>query len=37
MGKFEPLGIGFTAEARDLCESLLAENPEDRPCCQEVL
>lgn len=36
-GKFEPLGIGFTADARDLCESLLAENPEDRPSCREVL
>ena len=35
--KFEPLGLGFSKEARDLCNQLLNYDAKERPTCQEVL
>ena len=36
-GDFEPLGLGFSQEARILCSDMLSLNPLERPTCEEIL
>lgn len=36
-GDFEPLGLGFSQEARILCSDMLSLNPQERPTCDEIL
>lgn len=36
-GDFEPLGLGFSQEARVLCSDMLSLNPQERPTCDEIL
>lgn len=36
-GDFEPLGLGFSQEARTLCSDMLSMDPQERPTCDEIL
>ena len=35
--KFEPIGLEFTQDARQLCNDLLSYDPRERPSCAQVL